>query len=155
MESWKYFEDFEDGFVFHFEVPALTKEEIISFARNYDPQRFHVDAVEAEKTHFGGLVASGFQTQLLCFQPFCRQVLNSSFAVGAPGIDELKWLRPWYPGEKLKGSVQLVKKRKSTSRNDRGYLEFLLQAGVDKSPVFSMLWTVIIMTREGIDPSGD
>ena len=90
MESWKYFEDFEDGFVFDFEVPALTKEEIISFARNYDPQRFHLDAVEAEKTHFGGLVASGFQTQLLCFQPFCRQVLNSSFAIGAPGIDELK-----------------------------------------------------------------
>ena len=58
MESWKYFEDFEEGFVFDFEVPALTKEEITSFARNYDPQRFHLDAVEAEKTHFGGLVES-------------------------------------------------------------------------------------------------
>ena len=111
MESWKSFEDFEDDFVFDFEVPALSKEEIIGFASDYDPQRFHLDESEAAKTHFGGLVSSGFQTQLMCFQPFCRQVLNNSYAVGAPGIEELKWLRPWYPGEALEGRVKLTGKR--------------------------------------------
>ena len=151
MESWKSFEDFEDDFVFDFEVPALSKEEIIGFASDYDPQRFHLDESEAAKTHFGGLVSSGFQTQLMCFQPFCRQVLNNSYAVGAPGIEELKWLRPWYPGEALEGRVKLTGKRSSSSRNDRGYLAFYLEAGHGLSPVISMRWTVIILTREGIE----
>ena len=147
VDTWKNFEDFEDGFVFDFTVPGLSQDEIVSFARDYDPQRFHLDVVAAEKTHFGGLVASGFQTQLLCFQPFCRQVLNQSHAVGAPGIDELKWLRPWYPGEDLEGKVSLLSKRRSSSREDRGYLEFLLEASADGSPVIAMRWSVILLTR--------
>lgn len=149
MATRKVFEDFEDGFVFEFAVPALGREDITEFARRFDPQRFHLDEGEAEKTHFGGLVASGFQTQLLCFQPFCREILANSHAVGAPGIDELKWLRPWYPGEALEGRVSLQRKRPSSRRRDRGYLEFLLEADVDEEPLFSMLWTVIMLTREG------
>lgn len=141
------FEDFEEGFVYDFTVPALSETEITDFAGQYDPQRFHLDHDEAAATHFGGLVASGFQTQLLCFQPFCRDILVESLAVGAPGIDDLKWLRPWYPGEPLEGSVRLLSKRRSSSRDDRGYLTFALEAAADRSPVFSMTWTVIIMTR--------
>ncbi|KAA3632391.1 MAG: acyl dehydratase [Proteobacteria bacterium] len=152
MKERKYFEDFEDGFVFDFDVPPLTPHDIVSFATQYDPQRFHLDDGEARTTHFGSLVASGFQTQLLCFQPFCRQVLVDSFAIGAPGIDELKWLRPWYPGEKLSGRVKLVGKRQSSSRTDRGYLTFLLEADAGDEPLFSMRWTVIILTREGASP---
>lgn len=72
--SRKYFEDFEEGAVFEFEIPGLEVEEIKAFAERYDPQRFHLDENEAAATHFGRLVASGFQTQLLCFQPFCREV---------------------------------------------------------------------------------
>ena len=150
MAALKCFEDFQQGFVYEFQVPGLSESEIIEFARLYDPQRFHLDADAAKATHFGGLVASGFQTQLVCFQPFCRNVLNHSYGVGAPGIDSLKWLRPWYPGENLDGSVRLLSKRSSSKRKDRGYLEFLLEASTGGEPVVSMQWTVIMLTREGV-----
>lgn len=149
MTTKKCFEDFDDGFVFGFEVPGLTADEITAFAAAYDPQRFHLDPAEAARTHFGALVASGFQTQLLCFQPFCREVLVHSHAVGAPGIDNLRWPRPWFAGESLDGTVTLEKKTASTRRIDRGYLEFLLQAATGGEPVFAMRWTVIMLTRAG------
>ena len=147
----KCYEDSDDGFRFDFEVPGLTREEIIAFAEQYDPQRFHLDETAAQQTHFGGLIASGFQTQLLCFQPFCRQVLNHSHAVGAPGIDELKWLRPWYPLQDLVGEVRLLSRRRSSSGKDRGYLEFQLVARTGDRPVLEMRWSVIMLTRDGVN----
>jgi len=147
--SKKYFEDFKEGFNFNFQVPGLTAEEIKEFAARYDPQRFHLDEKEASKTHFGGLVASGFQTQLLCFGPFCREILLDAWAVGAPGIDSLRWLRPWYPGERLNVTVTLINKRLSSKRNDRGYLSFRLEAKMDELSILTMDWVVIVLTREG------
>lgn len=143
----QYFEDFNEGFRFEHQVPGLTAAEIKEFAARYDPQRFHLDEKDAAQTHFGGLIASGFQTQLLCFEPFCREVLANAAGVGAPGIDSLKWLRPWWAGEPLSVSVTLVEKRASSSRPDRGYLRFLLKAKVDDSPTLEMDWVVIMLTR--------
>lgn len=147
----EYFEDFETGLTFDFVVPGLTPAEIKEFAKQYDPQRFHVDEDAASKTHFGGLVASGFQTQLMCFGPFCREVLVGTHAVGAPGIDQLKWLRPWRPLEDLKVKIILVDKRISSKRNDRGYLSFKLKADSDETVVLTMEWVVMILTRGGRD----
>jgi|GEM_PF-256100 len=145
----QYFEDFEEGFTYEFKVPGLTVKEITDFAEQYDPQLFHLDEAVASKSHFGGLVASGFQTQLKCFVPFCRGVLLDSGSMGAPGIEKLKWLRPWYPGEVLNVCVTLVSKRVSSKRNDRGYLNFELMATTDSSPLLSMEWASILLTREG------
>jgi acyl dehydratase len=147
MTDIMYFEDFNEGYVFEFDVAGLTAEEIISFASQYDPQRFHLSEDDAAKTHFGGLVASGFQTQLLCFRPFCDQVLLKTAAVGAPGIDNLKWMRPWYPGENLSGTVKLLSKRPSAKKGDRGYLNFKLEAAVNNLPTLSMDWTVIMLRK--------
>lgn len=145
----RFFEDFEEGSLHQYQVQGLTPDEIKSFAAQYDPQLFHLDEVAAEKTHFGGLVASGFQTQLLCFGPFCREVLLGTGAVGAPGIDKLQWLRPWYPGEALDVTVRLVEKRTSSKRTDRGYLAYKLEAEVDGVPTLAMEWVVIMLTRDG------
>ncbi len=149
VNSKIWFEDFEEEFAFEYSVPGLTTREITEFASQYDPQRFHLDEREALKTHFGGLVASGFQTQLLCFRPFCENVLQKSQAVGAPGIDSLRWLRPWYPGESLDVTVTLVNKRLSSKRIDRGYLGFEMKAEADGDPTLAMEWVVIMLTREG------
>ena len=149
----KCFEDFAQGFEVDYTVPDLTINEITEFAERYDPQRFHLDEKEAANTHFGGLIASGFQTQLLCFRPFCEKVLQGAWAVGAPGIDSLKWLRPWYPGEALSVNVTLVSKRLSSKRTDRGYLGFDLKAGVDGAPTLTMSWVVIMLTRDGAKQS--
>lgn len=145
----KYFEDFEERDTFDFEVSGLTAAEIKAFAERYDPQRFHLDEDEAAATHFGGLVASGFQTQLLCFEPFCRAVLQDSRAVGSPGIENLRWLHPWYPGQPLSVKVTLVDKRLSATRDDRGYLSFNLEAKAEDVPVLLMEWRVIVLTRRG------
>ena len=142
----KYFEDFEEGDVFEFQVPELTPKEIKDFAEQYDPQRFHLDEREAAKTHFGGLVASGFQTQLLCFAPFCKQVLVNSGSVGAPGVN-IKWLRPWYPDTPLEVAVTLVSKRLSSKSNDRGYMSMVLEAKADDVVILAMDWTVIMLTQ--------
>ena len=130
-------------------MPGLTSDEITAFAALYDPQRFHLDEDEASKTHFGSLVASGFQTQLLCFRPFCVDVLLDTHGVGAPGIENLRWLRPWYPGETLDVRATLVNKRISSKRSDRGYLGFELRAEVNGEPTLAMDWVVIMLTREG------
>ncbi len=153
MSAPKYFEDFDSGFTFECSVPGLSEDEIIEFAERYDPQRFHLDANEAAKTHFGGLIASGFQTQLLCFRPFCDGVLQQAQAVGAPGIDSLKWLRPWYPGETLDVKVTLTHKRLSSKRSDRGYLGFTMLATANGAATLSMEWVVIMLTRD--TTSGD
>ena len=134
------FEDFVTGSVFEYTVQGLTVDDITRFAEKYDPQRFHLDAVEASKTHFGGLVASGFQTQLHCFRPFCERVLVNTRAVGAPGINSLRWLRPWYPGENLQVEVTLVSKRLSSKHEDRGYLDFEMKARMNESPTLTMSW---------------
>jgi acyl dehydratase len=143
----KYFEDFETGYVCEYSVPGLGAGEITEFATQYDPQRFHLNEEEASRTHFGSLVASGFQTQLHCFRPFCETVLRHTRAVGAPGIDSLKWLRPWYPGETLEVRVTLVSKRLSSKRSDRGYLGFEMRAAVEAAPTLAMDWVVIMLTQ--------
>jgi len=143
----QYFDDFEMGHTYRYQVPGLSPESIKAFAAQYDPQRFHMDEEEAARTHFGRLAASGFQTQLMCFGPFCRDVLLDTHAMGAPGIDDLKWLRPWFPGEVLDVEVTLVHKRMSDKRHDRGYLSFALMAAADGKPTLSMEWVVIMLTR--------
>lgn len=149
VNSKKWFEDFEEGVSFEYAIPGLTVTEITEFAMLYDPQCFHLDEDEARKTHFGGLIASGFQTQLLCFRPFCEKVLQNTKAVGSPGIDRLKWLRPWYPGETLDVKVTVVSKRLSSKRKDRGYLKLEMNAGANGAPTLAMEWTVIMLTKDG------
>lgn len=148
MAGLKHFEDFIEGPLIEYQVPGLTSEEIRGFAALYDPQRFHLDGEEAANTHFGGLVASGFQTQLLCFKPFCEQILAGSWCVGSPGIETVKWHRPWYPNEALQVSVALAAKRLSASRKDRGYLDLKLRASCNGAPTLSMDWTVIVLTTD-------
>lgn len=145
----QYFEEFEQGHTYRYQVPGLTPEAIKAFAALYDPQRFHLDEEEAANTHFGQLAASGFQTQLMCFEPFCRAVLLDTYTEGSPGLDNLKWLRPWFPGETLDVAVTLAGKRLSSKRNDRGYLSFVMTAETGGKPVMSIEWAVIVQTRQG------
>jgi acyl dehydratase len=151
----KCFEDFEVGFIYEFETSRLSVKEITDFAALYDPQRFHVDEVEAAKTHFGGLVASGFQTQLLCFVPFCKDVLLNSWSIGSPGMENMRWKRPLYPGEAMQGQIKLVSARPSSKRRDRGYLEFSLEARVNGDLTYTQEWVSIVLTCEGANEVSD
>jgi acyl dehydratase len=117
-----YFEDFKPGDRFVSPGITVTESMIIDFALVYDPQPFHLDSQAAAVSHFGGLIASGFQTLALGFRAFLQLGLFSACGMGSPGIDELRWLRPVRPGDTLRSEVEVVSARPSRSKPDRGML---------------------------------
>lgn len=145
----RYFEDFVEGSTVEYQVPGVTPEEIKTFAAEHDPQLFHLDEAVAAKTHFGQLAASGFQTQLKCYRPFCDEVLLGSSSVGAPGI-EIKWMRPWFPNQVLDVTSVITRKSISSKSNQRGYVTFEVVAKADGVRILTMQWAVIMLTREGL-----
>jgi acyl dehydratase len=118
-----YFEDFKPGD--RFESPGMTMTEgaIIDFAVRYDPQPFHTDRVAAEKSIYGGLIASGIHTIAVSFS-LLLQTGALANNMGSPGFDELRWLRPVYPGDTLRAVGEVVEVRPSVSRPDRGTVRF-------------------------------
>ena len=104
----RYFEDIEVGAETVFGDYDVTREEVIEFARKYDPQPFHLSDEEAAKTHFGRIAASGWHTCAMTMAVIARYVVKDEQAgLGSPGVDELRWLKPVYPGDRLtvRGSV--------------------------------------------------
>ena len=96
-----YFEDVELGSKTVFGHYDVTREEVLEFARKYDPQPFHLSDEEAAKTHFGRIAASGWHTCAMAMAVIARKVVEEKQAgLGAPGVDELRWLKPVYPGDR-------------------------------------------------------
>src|ERR1051325_8069863 len=116
-----YLEDLVVGAETDFGSYEVTREEVLDFARKYDPQPFHLSDEEAAKTHFGRLVASGWHTAAMTMAAIARHVVDDKQAgLGSPGIDELRWRRPVYPGDTLHVRGQILEKTPSRSRPDLG-----------------------------------
>jgi acyl dehydratase len=116
-----YFEDLEIGAKTYFGSYEVTREEVLEFARKYDPQPFHLSDEEAAKTHFGRLAASGWHTCAMTMAVIARHVVHEEQAgLGSPGIDELRWRRPVYPGDKLHVRGKILEVTPSRSRSDMG-----------------------------------
>jgi acyl dehydratase len=98
----------------------VTESEIIEFAEQYDPQPMHTDPETAEESMFGGLVASGWHTTSMCMRLLVENYLADSAAMGSPGADELRWHEPVCPGDELTVETEVLEKRPSESRPDRG-----------------------------------
>jgi acyl dehydratase len=118
----RYFEDFEIGERFSSQGATLSEAQILDFALSYDPQPFHLDKEAAAISAFGGLIASGFQTLALGFRLFYQANIINACSLGSPGMDELRWLVPVRPGDTLHTEAEVVSKRDSRSRVDRGTL---------------------------------
>jgi acyl dehydratase len=102
----------------HYEV---TREEVIEFASKYDPQAFHLDDEAAAQTHFGRLSASGWHTCAMTMRMLVENMqANKQAGLGSPGIDELRWLKPVYPGDTLRVESEVLSKRRSKSRPEMG-----------------------------------
>jgi acyl dehydratase len=119
-ERW--FEDFRVGERFEFGDYRVTEDEIVEFARRYDPQPFHVDAQAAARSHFGGLIASGWMSCSVLMRMLCDHFIPPASSMGSPGIDELRWLKPVRPGDRLRASAEIVDVKASTSKPDRGVI---------------------------------
>jgi acyl dehydratase len=115
-----YFEDFGAGQVLELGSRTVTEDEIIEFARQFDPQPFHVDPEAAAESVFGGLIASGWHTGAMWMRLYVDNMLGSASAQGSPGIEELRWLAPVRPGDTLHGRLTVLETTPSERRPDRG-----------------------------------
>ncbi|MGN6820398.1 MAG: MaoC family dehydratase [Sphingomonas sp.] len=120
-DDLKYFEDLVVGTKASFGRYDVTREEVIEFASKYDPQPFHLSDEAAAQTYFGRLSASGWHTAAMAMRMAVENMRDQrSASLGSPGIDELRWLKPVYPGDTLRCETELLDKRVSKSRPEMG-----------------------------------
>ena len=145
----RYFEDLEIGSETEFGTYEVTRDEVIEFARKYDPQPFHLSDEAAARTHFGRLAASGWHTAAMTMAVIARFVTSDEQAgLGSPGIDEMRWLKPVYPGDTLLVRGRIIDKTPSRSRPEMG--SFRTETTVsnqDGVPVMRYTSIVLIGTR--------
>ena len=116
-----YFEDIQPGVTSAFGRYEVTRDEVIEFATKYDPQLFHLSDEEAAKTHFGKVAASGWHTAAMMMRMLVENMsIVQQAGLGSPGLDELRWLKPVYPGDVLRVETEVLDKRPSRSRPDMG-----------------------------------
>jgi acyl dehydratase len=142
-----YFEDLVVGAETEFGSYAVTREEVLEFARKYDPQPFHLSDEEAAKTHFGRIAASGWHTAAMTMAVIARHVVGDRQAgLGSPGIDELRWKKPVYPGDTLHVRGRILDKTPSRSRPEMG--SFRTETSVtNQHGELVMTFTSIVLMR--------
>ena len=125
--SQRYFEDYPVGLVDEFGDIEITADDIVAFARRYDPQPMHIDPEAAAQGPFGGLIASGWHTAALIMPLFVEHFLSKVATLPSPGIDELRWVRPVRPGDRLRVRITVTEARRSVSKPDRGMVRSLVE----------------------------
>ena len=143
------FEDFVPGLVLELPSYTVTREEIVEFAAEFDPQPFHLDEEAAKATLLGGLSASGWHTCSMMMRMIVDGYLSGSSAQGSPGVEHVRWLRPVRPGDTLTGRSTVLEARLSASRPQLGIVrietELATQTG---EPVLNGVYSVFLKTRE-------
>jgi acyl dehydratase len=129
----RYFEDYVPGSIHEFGSIAAEEDEMIAFARRFDPQPFHTDPVAAKQSIFGGLIASGWYSAGLMMRLYVDHYLSHVASLSSPGVDELRWLKPVRLGDALSIRITISETKRSRSKPDRGivhsYVEVLNQKG--------------------------
>jgi acyl dehydratase len=123
----RHFEDYHVGMVSEFGDVLVTDEDIVEFARRYDPQPMHIDAASAANGPFGGLIASGWHTAALVMRMVVANYLSKVATLPSPGIDELRWVRPVRPGDRLRVRSTVTEANRSRSKPDRGMVRSLVE----------------------------
>ena len=144
----RYFEDYVPGTTYDCGSVSVSEAEIISFARQYDPQPFHVDPAAAAHGPFGGLVASGWHTTALVMRQLVDHYVSVAASLGSPGVDELRWPHPLRPGDTLRVRATVVEARRSASKPDRGIIKTMFEAvNQDGRTVLSGTATNFLLVR--------
>ncbi len=124
----KYWEDFQIGERAELGRHTFTEEEIVEFARRYDPQPFHVDAETAKHSAFGGLIASGWQTCAVGMRLMVEGYISQTVSLGSPGIDNIRWLKPVRPGDTVAYRRIVLESRASSTRKGVGLVKHRWEA---------------------------
>jgi acyl dehydratase len=148
-----FLDDLEVGQRHRLGTRVVRREEIVAFAREYDPQPFHVDEDVARSSIYGGLIASGWYTVCLFMRLFVDGFLQHAASMGSPGIDELRWLKPVRHDDRLSGQIEILEIRPSRSRPDRGIARMRCSVSNQQGEeVLSMIANVMFRRREEAGP---
>jgi len=146
-----YFEDYVPGATYEVGSVSVDQASIVAFAKEFDPQPFHVDPVAAAAGPYGGLIASGWHTAALVMRVLVRNYLSAESSLGSPGMDEIRWLYPVRPGDTLRVRATVTEARRSLSKPDRGIVKTLIEA-VDQDGQTVMRATGINFVRARAAP---
>jgi acyl dehydratase len=150
MPQW-YFEDFQVGQTIELGTTSASEAEMMAFARQFDPQPFHIDPERAKHSAFGGLIASGWHTASLLMRLLVDELFSETMSMGSPGVDEIRWLQPVRPGDLLRARLTILECRPSKSRPEMGVVR-------SKSEVFNqrdeLVMTVLGVHFVGRRPEG-
>jgi acyl dehydratase len=124
----KYFDDYATGATYDCGSVSVDQAEMISFAKMFDPQPFHVDPEAAARGPFGGLVASGWLTAALVMRQLVEHYVSAEASLGSPGLDEIRWPYPVRAGDTLRVRATVVETRRSLSKPDRGIVRTMAEA---------------------------
>jgi acyl dehydratase len=150
----KYFEDFKVGETHECGERTVHKDEIIKFARDYDPQPFHIDEKAAERSAYGGIIASGWHTCALCMRMAVDGVLKDTANMGSPGVENLRWLKPVRPGDTIQVTVSILEMVPSSSRPDRGRIKVKFEVSDHTGEVLMDMVAWMMMRRRPAGTAG-
>ncbi|HEV7369263.1 MaoC family dehydratase [Arenibaculum sp.] len=142
-----FLEDFSPGQVYRLGTRGIGRDDIVAFARDYDPQPFHLDEEEAARSAFGGLIASGWQTAGLFMRLLVDGLLRRTASMGSPGVQDLRWLRPVRPGDELSATLRVEEVAPSRTRADRGTIRFTGELGNQRGETVMTMVAVLIIGR--------
>ena len=146
----RYFEDYRPGFVGEYGSITVAEDEVIEFAKRFDPQEYHTDPIRAARGPFGGLIASGWHTCSLMMRLYADYFVSKVAGLGSPGVDELRWTRPVRPGDTLSIRVTILEARRSTSKPDRGFVRSQIEMlNQNKEVVMSLKAMNLFLCRKG------
>ncbi len=149
MTSKRHWEDFAPGAVEIYGPRLVTREEIVAFAAEFDPQPMHLDEAAAGATMLGGLAASGWHSCCLLMRMIADGFLLDAASMGAPGVDEVRWLKPLRPGTQIRVRATVLDKRASQSRPERGFVKFLFEVLDENDAVLTDLTCSQMLVRRG------
>ncbi len=127
-QGLRYFEDYALGTTYECGSVDVDQASIIAFAKEFDPQPFHVDPVAAAAGPYRGLIASGWHTSALVMRLLVENYLSAEASLGSAGLDELRWPYPVRPGDTLRARATVVESRRSLSKPDRGIIKTVVEA---------------------------
>jgi acyl dehydratase len=141
------YEDLVPGRTIDLGKVEVDRDDMVAFARRFDPQPFHVDEEAARQSHFGGLCASGWYTISLWMRAYFDTVLLDSTSLGSPGGTELSWSAPVYAGDVLHFRLEIVSSRRSASKPRLGLVECMAIADKAGQQVMRLIFTGMFGTR--------
>ncbi|GIL00941.1 MAG: enoyl-CoA hydratase [Alphaproteobacteria bacterium] len=154
--GFRYYDDFAEGEVIDLGSYAVTAEEIIEFAEEFDPAPFHLSEEGGRASLLGRLSASGWHTCAMTMRMLYDHLLANSSGQGSPGIDEARWLAPVVPGDTLTGRATVLSRRLSASRPGIGLVRFRFDYFTEgDKPVLTMVNSIMFAARDtaGAEPA--